>query len=170
MQYRFAQKGRDWGLHCLSVTYFIREFWNLMHNSSKNIPKHWFVVLYFIFFAWIVSVLMFSTYIYMCVCVYDIFLKFRTTWQIWPLICEIVIGRIFGQGPVALRLMTSQLKDIVTHTQKYKTVKCIFCGVWVQIFVWNFNGALCNFTPNFKPIHHKICIYKVLKFWRFIIS
>ena len=24
-----------------------------------------------------------------------------------------------------------QFKDIVTHMQKLKTVKCIFCGVWV---------------------------------------
>ena len=52
-------------------------------------------------------------------------------------------------GPVSLRLMTSQFKDIVTHTQKYKTVKCTFCGVWVHKFVWNFKGALWNFTQNF---------------------
>ena len=38
-------------------------------------------------------------------------------------------------GPVSLRLMTSQFKDIVTHTQKYITVKCTFYGVWVQNFV-----------------------------------
>ena len=56
------------------------------------------------------------------------------------------------QGRVSLRLMTSQFKDIVTHTQKLKTVKCIFCGVWVQNFVWNFKGALWNFTQNFEPI------------------
>ena len=62
------------------------------------------------------------------------------------------------QGPVSRRLMTSQFKDIVTHMQKYKTVKCIFCGAWVQKFVWNFKGALWNFTQNFEPIHRKICI------------
>ena len=50
------------------------------------------------------------------------------------------------QGPVSLRLMTSQFKDIVTHTQKYMTVKCTFYGVWVQNFVWNFKDALWNFT------------------------
>ena len=55
-------------------------------------------------------------------------------------------------GTVSLRLMASQFKDIVTHTQKLKTVKCIFCGVWVQNFVWNFNCALRNFTQNFEPI------------------
>ena len=64
------------------------------------------------------------------------------------------------QGPVSLRLMTSQFKDIVTHTQKYKTVKCTFCGVWVHKFVWNFKGALWNFTQNFEPIHCKICILR----------
>ena len=31
-------------------------------------------------------------------------------------------------GSVSLRLMTSQLKDIVNH----KSVKYIFCGLWVQ--------------------------------------
>ena len=78
------------------------------------------------------------------------------------------------QGPVSLRLMTSQFKDIVTHTQKSKTVKWTFCGVWVQNFVWNFKGALWNFTQNFEPIHRKICIlqgsknfttYDILKLW-----
>ena len=61
-------------------------------------------------------------------------------------------------GPVSLRLMTSQYKDIVTHTQKYMTVKCTFYGVWVQNFVWNFKGALWYFTQNFEPIHREICI------------
>ena len=43
------------------------------------------------------------------------------------------VGELGHMGPVSLRLMTSQFKDIVTHTQKYMTVKCTFCGVWVQI-------------------------------------
>ena len=77
-------------------------------------------------------------------------------------------------GPVSLRLMTSQFKDIVTHTQKMKIVKCTFCGVWVQNFVWNLKGALWNFTPNFEPMHRKICIlrgvrnlttYDILELW-----
>ena len=77
-------------------------------------------------------------------------------------------------GPVSLRLMTSQFKDIVTHTQKYMTVKCTFYGVWVQNFVWNFKGALWNFTQNFEAIHRKICIlwggknlttYDILELW-----
>ena len=81
---------------------------------------------------------------------------------------------IVALGPVSLRLMTSQFKDIVTHTQKSKTVKWTFCGVWVQNFVWNFKGALWNFTQNFEPIHRKICIlqgsknfttYDILKLW-----
>ena len=81
---------------------------------------------------------------------------------------------IASQGPVSLRLMTSQFKDIVTRTQKMKIVKCTFCGVWVQNFVWNFKGALWNFTQNFEPIHRKICIlrdginlttYDILEIW-----
>ena len=57
---------------------------------------------------------------------------------------------------------------------KYKTVKCIFCGVWVQNFVWNFKGHLWNFTQNFDPIHRKISIirggrnlttYAILELW-----
>ena len=72
-------------------------------------------------------------------------------------------SRMAVQGPVSLRLMTSQFKDIVTHTQKMKTVKCTLCGVWVQNFVWNFKGALWNFTQNFEPIHRKICILRGVK-------
>ena len=61
-----------------------------------------------------------------------------------------------------------------THTQKMKIVKGTFCGVWVQNFEWNFKGALWNFTQNFEPIHHKICIlrgvrnvttYDILELW-----
>ena len=83
-------------------------------------------------------------------------------------------SKVSVQGPVSLRLMTLQFKDIVTHTQKMKTIKCPFCGVWVQNFVWNFKGHLSNFTQNFEPIHRKICIirsvknlttYDILKLW-----
>ena len=57
---------------------------------------------------------------------------------------------------------------------KYMTVKRTFCGVWVQNFVWNFKGALWNFTKNFEPIHRQICIlwggknlttYDILELW-----
>ena len=72
--------------------------------------------------------------------------------------------RMPNLGPVSLRLMTSQFKDIVTHTQKSKTVKCKFCGVWVQNFVWNFKGALWNFTQNFEPIHRKNANFAVYGF------
>ena len=67
------------------------------------------------------------------------------------------------QGPVSLRIMTSQFKDIVSHAHKSKPVKCIFCDVWVQNFVWNFKGALWNFTQNFESIHRKICISQGVK-------
>ena len=66
-------------------------------------------------------------------------------------------------GPVSIGRMTSQFIDIVTHTQKMKTVKCTFCSVWVQNFVWNFKGAVWNFTRNFEPIHNKICILRGVK-------
>ena len=66
-------------------------------------------------------------------------------------------------GPVSLRLMMSQFKYIVTEMQKYRTVKCIFCCVWVPNFVWNFKRALWNFTQNLEPIHHKICILRGVK-------
>ena len=65
---------------------------------------------------------------------------------------------------VSLRLMTSQFKDIATQTQKLQIVKCIFCGVWVQNFVWNFIGALWNFTQNFESIYGKICISRGVKY------
>ena len=53
-------------------------------------------------------------------------------------------------GPVSLRLMTSQFKDIVTNTLKMKTVKCT-------------KGALWNFTQNLEPTHRKICILRGVK-------
>ena len=71
----------------------------------------------------------------------------------------------WSPGPVSLRLMTSQFKDMVTHMQNQKTVKYIFCGVWVQIFVWNFKGALWNFTQNVEPMHRKIYILRGVKNW-----
>ena len=46
---------------------------------------------------------------------------------------------------------------------KIEDSKCIFCGVWVQNVVWNFKGALWNFTQNFEPIHRKICILRGAK-------
>ena len=82
--------------------------------------------------------------------------------------------RLGNLGPVSLRLMTSQFKDIVTLAQKSKTAKCIFCGVWVHNFAWNFKCALWNFSQNFEPIPRKICIlrgvknlttYNILELW-----
>ena len=57
---------------------------------------------------------------------------------------------------ISLRFMTSQLKNIVTHTGEYNAVKCIVFGVWVQNFVWNLKGTLWNFAQNFELIHFKI--------------
>ena len=85
-------------------------------------------------------------------------------WFMW------VLPRYTHLGPVSLRLMTSQFKDIVTHTQKLETVKCIFCDVWVQNFVWNFKGHLWNFTQNFEPYITKYAFYEVLKISRLTIS
>ena len=52
-------------------------------------------------------------------------------------------------GPVSLRLMTSQFKDIVNHTEKMKTVKCIFCGVWDQHFCMKFQRCPLKFHTKF---------------------
>ena len=86
----------------------------------------------------------------------------------WIMMSFVWINHVVG--PVSLRLMTSQFEDIVTHTQKSKTVTCIICGVWVQNFVWNFKGALWNFTQNFEPIHRKLCILRGVKIWPLMIS
>ena len=72
-------------------------------------------------------------------------------------------------GAVSLRLMTSPFKDIINHTQQW-SIKCIFCGVWVRKFMWNFKGTLWNFIHNFEPIHRKICFLRNVKIWRMIIS
>ena len=50
------------------------------------------------------------------------------------------------QGAVSLRLMMSQFKDIMNYTQNKKTVECIFCGVWVQNFAWNFKALFKSRT------------------------
>ena len=88
-----------------------------------------------------------------------ILLCFVLSW----LCCRSLWIYLWYLGPVSLRLMTSQFKDIVTHTQKYKTVKCIFCGVWIQNFVRNFKGVLWNCTQNFEPMQRKICILRGCK-------
>ena len=66
-------------------------------------------------------------------------------------------------GPISITLIMSQFNDKITHTQKLKTVKWIFCGVWVQNFIRNFKCALGNFTQNFEPIDHKTCILRGVK-------
>ena len=73
-------------------------------------------------------------------------------------------------GYYTLGLIMSQVKDIVTHAQMYKAVKCIFCGVWVQI--------LCEISKVSFEISHKILnpytakyvFYEVLKVFRIMIS
>ena len=62
---------------------------------------------------------------------------------------------------VYARLMTSQFKDIVTHTKKMKTVKCKSCGVWVQIFVWNFQGAFEISPKILNPYTAKYAFYEM---------
>ena len=48
------------------------------------------------------------------------------------------------QGPVSLSLMTWQQKNIVNHIQNLKSVKCTFCGVWVQ--------TMCALLNCMQPI------------------
>ena len=58
--------------------------------------------------------------------------------------------------------MPSQFQDIVNHKEKM-SVKCVYCDVWVAIFVWNFNVALWNFMQTFQNIHRKMCILRDIK-------
>ena len=69
--------------------------------------------------------------------------------------------------------MTSQFQDFINHKEK-KSVKCVFCDIWVQNFVWNFKGHFRNFTQNFERKKRKIYIlrsatklttYDRLKLW-----
>ena len=100
-----------------------------------------------------------------------VMLKFSLTVSITWTPQSLTVGL---QRPVSLRLMTSQFKDFVTLKHKYKIVKCIFCVVWVQNFVWNFKGIFLNFIQNFDPIHCEMCIlrggkkltiYDILELW-----
>ena len=73
-------------------------------------------------------------------------------------------------GPVSLRLMTLQFKDIVTHTQKLKTVKCIFAVYGFKIW--------CEISKVPFEITHKILVpytakytfYDVLQIYGLMIS
>ena len=74
----------------------------------------------------------------------------------WDVGCICGMGD-WNPGPVSLRLMTSQFKDIVYHTQKLKSVKCTFCGVWVP--------NLVSFEVSHKiwnPYTAKFASYKVV--------
>ena len=48
------------------------------------------------------------------------------------------------------------------HT-KIKVSKLHILWCMGSNFMWNFKGALWNFTQNFEPIHHKICISQCVK-------
>ena len=71
-------------------------------------------------------------------------------------------------GTISLRLMSWQLKYIVSHTKIY--IRCILFSVWVQHFVLNCKGALWNFTQNFENIHDKIYISRGVIIWQITIS
>ena len=77
-----------------------------------------------------------------------------------------------GPSPWALWHHNSN-KYIVNHIKSEVSVMHIL-HVWVQNFVWNFKGALWNFTQNLELIHCKICIswgaksltsYDILELW-----
>ena len=95
----------------------------------------------------------------------------------WSRVSQILGCTICGADHMA-RLTKAYYVTIqryhTSHTKKCKTGKHIFCGVWVPNFVWNFNGALWNFTQIFEPTHRKICIlwgvqhlttYDILDLW-----
>ena len=68
-------------------------------------------------------------------------------------------GSIVGRTmPSCGTFMTSQFKYIVNNTQKYKSVKCIFCSVWVENFIWNFKGGISD-------ISHKILNSNTAKYF-----
>ena len=59
-------------------------------------------------------------------------------------------------------------KDIVTHPHKLKTVKHMFCGVWVQNCVWKLGSD--NQSPDYKqslfhrhPASFSICLSHILQ-------
>ena len=62
--------------------------------------------------------------------------------------------------PGALHTKTYDVMTLRYHKSSKLShfVKYIFCGVWVQTFVWNFKGHLWHFTRNFEPMHCEICI------------
>ena len=103
---------------------------------------------------------------------------------LWTIVQQVYLGsyRRWDQGSTSLALyernpavpsqrtrgpshytydVTSQIYR-KSHT-KYKVSKIIFCDAWVQNFVWNFKGALWNFTQKFEPIHRKIYILRAVK-------
>ena len=77
---------------------------------------------------------------------------------------------IFHQTPVSLMLMASQFKGIVTHMYKLTTVKCVFCAVWVQNFVWNFKVTFEISHNILNPYTAKYVFDEVLNIWRLMIS
>ena len=66
---------------------------------------------------------------------------------------------MMSEGDVSLRSVSSQLQDIVSHIQRWKLIKCIFCSVWVQSIVWNFNGVLWNFTHKYSNPYTATCAF-----------
>ena len=61
------------------------------------------------------------------------------------------VGTIRTLRPVTLRYHKS--------SNFYHLVKCIFCGVWVQNFVWNFKGHLWNSHKILNPYTAKCAFY-----------
>ena len=74
-------------------------------------------------------------------------------------------------GAVPLRSMTSQFQDIVNHKQKWMSVKCIFCDIWIQNFVWHFTKVPFEISLKILNTYSaKYAFYEVLKIWRIMIS
>ena len=75
------------------------------------------------------------------------------------------IWLIWFKTGCSLRLMTSQLKDIVIHTQKLRTVKCTFAVYGLKI--------LCEISKGtfeiLNPYTAKYAFYEVLKLGRIMI-
>ena len=80
------------------------------------------------------------------------------------------LNRTGTLGPVSLRLMTSQFKDFVTHTQKRKQWNAYFAVYGFKILCEIWKGTFEISYKILNPYSAKYAFYEVLKIWRLTIS
>ena len=76
--------------------------------------------------------------------------SFHRIWIARKIVSETGPWKVENMGSILLGFMASQLKDIVDHTQEWKSVKWIYCGVWVQSkrCPWKFHTKFWTHTPQ----------------------